>query len=426
MIPPTIKVLLVFTLILLLNRLKLNLGLSMTLGGLLMGFWFGLSPSESFVVGFSCLLQRDTLLLIWVVVMIVVLSGFMEKSGDTQSIVRELANVIRSARVRMAMLPAIIGLLPMPGGAIFSAPMVNACDGKSEIKPARKAAINYWFRHMWEYWWPLYPGVILAFDLSGLEMWQFFSVQIPLTFISVTAGSLFLLRGLRITEAACTVRVKGSLFRLVYPIIPIILTISGTLILYIFKENLPGKFFPISVALVPAIAWMHIKRNISLSEWKNVARNKKIWGFVILVIGIRLFSRILEADLSSGNIVAQVKQDMDSFHVSLLGIAILIPFLSGIITGLAIGFVGASFPIVMGLLSNLPPGQLMAYTMIAYASGYMGMLLSPVHICLLVTNEYFSVRMSEAYRFLIRPVFLVLAGAFLFYYILVTFIAGSI
>ncbi len=424
MIPPTFKVLLVFILILLLNRLKLNLGLSMTLGGLLMGIWFGLSPSDSFVIGFSCLLERDTLLLIWVVVMIVVLSGFMEKSGDTRAIVRELGNLVKSARIRMAMLPAIIGLLPMPGGAVFSAPMVNACDGKSEIKPARKAAINYWFRHMWEYWWPLYPGVILAFDLSGLEMWQFFSVQIPLTILSVTAGSLFLLRGVRITDAVSADKSRGSFFRLIYPMIPIILTISGTLILYIFKEHLPGKFFPISVALIPALAWMHFQRRVSFVEWKNIARNKKIWGFVILVIGIRLFSRILEADLSSGNIVAQVKQDMDSVHVSLLGIAILIPFLSGIITGLAIGFVGASFPIVMGLLSDLPPGQLMAYTMVAYASGYMGMLLSPVHICLLVTNEYFSVRMSDAYRFLIRPVLLVLCGAFVFYYILVTFIAG--
>lgn len=35
---------------------------------------------------------------------------------------------------------------------------------------------------------------------------------------------------------------------------------------------------------------------------------------------------------------------------------------------------------------------------LAYGFGYMGMMLSPVHLCFLVTREYFGARMLDVYR----------------------------
>ncbi len=57
-----------------------------------------------------------------------------------------------------------------------------------------KTRTNYWFRHVWEYWWPLYPGVILTFDLTGLQIWQLILVQAPVSLLAITGGYLFLLR----------------------------------------------------------------------------------------------------------------------------------------------------------------------------------------------------------------------------------------
>jgi hypothetical protein len=64
-----------------------------------------------------------------------------------------------------------------------------------------------------------------------------------------------------------------------------------------------------------------------------------------------------------------------------------------------LGFTGASFPLVVGLMaapgSGLTP---LATLVLAYGFGYMGMMLSPVHLCLLVTRDYFSSSMLAIYR----------------------------
>ncbi len=87
-----------------------------------------------------------------------------------------------------------------------------------------------------------------------------------------------------------------------------------------------------------------------------------------------------------------------------LAVAIaVLPFIAGLVTGLAVGFTAASFPLVVGLMaaegSGLTPW---AALVLAYGFGYMGMMLSPVHLCFLVTREYFSARMADIYR-AIRP-----------------------
>jgi len=49
-------------------------------------------------------------------------------------------------------------------------------------------------------------------------------------------------------------------------------------------------------------------------------------------------------------------------------------------------------------------------TVLAYGFGYMGMMLSPVHICFVVTNEFFKSRFLIVYRQLVGPVCGVLLG----------------
>jgi hypothetical protein len=78
---------------------------------------------------------------------------------------------------------------------------------------------------------------------------------------------------------------------------------------------------------------------------------------------------------------------------------------------------------VFALLGPEPAlNQLVSTTVFAYSFGYMGMILSPVHICFVVTNEYFKTRLFRTYPYLAGPVLSVLVTAFalsgLFYVLL--------
>lgn len=84
-----------------------------------------------------------------------------------------------------------------------------------------------------------------------------------------------------------------------------------------------------------------------------------------------------------------------------------IPFITSAITEIAVGFVGASFPLIFGLVGENPStATLIATTSLSYACGYAGMILSPLHICLVVTVNHFKARLLDIYTYLWKPVLL--------------------
>jgi hypothetical protein len=83
-----------------------------------------------------------------------------------------------------------------------------------------------------------------------------------------------------------------------------------------------------------------------------------------------------------------------------------LPFIVGLLTGLTVGFVGATFPIITAMLGGHPdPGSIT----FAFASGFAGVMLSPSHLCLLLTIRYFKADTAGTYRLLYVPVLLVFA-----------------
>jgi len=88
-------------------------------------------------------------------------------------------------------------------------------------------------------------------------------------------------------------------------------------------------------------------------------------------------------------------------------IAILIPLLVGIITGMSVAPIGISFPILIPLFQNDP--NFLNYMALAFAGGISGDLLSPFHLCLVLTKDYFKADLKGVYRLIWFPVVLILA-----------------
>ena len=104
-----------------------------------------------------------------------------------------------------------------------------------------------------------------------------------------------------------------------------------------------------------------------------------------------------------------MRSEMAEFGIPLIAMVMLIPFVSGLTTGLAVGFVGASFPIVLSLLGpDASFGTIAATTVLAYGFGFAGMMVSPVHICLIVGSEHFRTSVLENSVALLRPVLVLL------------------
>jgi hypothetical protein len=134
---------------------------------------------------------------------------------------------------------------------------------------------------------------------------------------------------------------------------------------------------------------------------------------LLLIAAIMVFKGMI----TDSQAVIQIRNELGAHDVPVILIIFIMPFLSGLITGIAIGFVGASFPLIIPLFQTAHPFDYLSYAALAYTSGYIGMMLSPVHLCFLVTKDYFKTSHLKIYRHLFMPALTVMVSAALIFLI---------
>ena len=88
---------------------------------------------------------------------------------------------------------------------------------------------------------------------------------------------------------------------------------------------------------------------------------------------------------------------------------LLIPFIAGVMTGLSVGYVGITFPLLLPLMGGATPSP--GLVALAFAAGFAGVMLSPVHLCYVLTCEYFQADIARVYHRLFIPSAFVLSAA---------------
>jgi hypothetical protein len=122
---------------------------------------------------------------------------------------------------------------------------------------------------------------------------------------------------------------------------------------------------------------------------------------IVLIAGIMLFKETLETSGAVKNLSAL----FISHGVPALPVFCLLPFIAGMLTGHTVGFIGSTF----ALFANVAGAASQPLVSLAFASGFVGVLLSPVHLCLILTKEYFRAELSGIYRMTIPAGLMILA-----------------
>ena len=383
------SIVLVFAVMLAGIRLKLGLGLSILAGSFLLAILFGLSPLAWLGAIPDALLTEETFVLCAIITVILAFSALYSASGQSKRFMRAMRAQIRSRSLLLAFFPALIGLLPMPGGAIFSAPMVEKAASELAIPPKDQALINYWFRHIWELAWPLYPGLILASSLAGIPVTGIIALLWPGPVVAIALGWILILRpALRNAPRLPSVAVETRDAQDWLGGLPLFTAIAGS----IGGEWLCAMFWPGRPMEYGVIAALILASFVSLfmaqSTWRAVLREagKDNTMTLLVVVGaIFIFKEILD----QGHVVDVLAQALGGGGTIYI-MAIVLPFLVGFVAGLTIAFVGATFPLLFGLAhSTGQPHLIPVILSLGMYAGYAGIMSSPMHICFLMTCKYF-------------------------------------
>ncbi len=396
-----LKLAVVFGGIVLLLRRHWNLGLVLLVASLAVGLLFGYPVAA---VGRDVLLTSVdplTVQLTLSVVLIMALSELLRQTGGLERMVEALQRLIPSGRLVIAALPALIGLLPMVGGAMFSAPMVNEVGDRFNVDNERKTFINYWFRHIWEYVFPLYPSLMLAAALLGMETLQLSKATWPLTVAAVVGGAMFGLLGMPRTPNTTTATSSrlSDLQSLASSIWPIFLVI-------VLSMTLPlDERVTLIVSLVATISLLMTVERVPVRTLGDIFLRHIPWETVVVLFGALAFRRVLE----NSSAVQGVSQGLIRSGVPLAVIAFAVPFVAGLLTGLSHAAFSIGFPVVLPLVApeGISPAAGWATWMMAGA--FLGVMCSPLHLCLSLTRVYFDAEWGPIYRY-IAPSTVAVAG----------------
>jgi integral membrane protein (TIGR00529 family) len=404
-IPAIAKILIVFAGMLVAHRARLPLGAAVIAGGVALDFWSGRAAAQVAAdLGRACVSAELWLFLV-ITGLIVEFGRFLTEdrnAGALLSAIRRWGGRHGRAWSLMAV-PSVIGLIPMPAGALFSAPLVGQAVTGPGWSAEWKSAVNYWFRHTWEYWWPLYPGIIVAMSVFGIETWQFMAGQLPFTPVAIGAGYWFLIRPYTARLAGVEGGAREGTRRALLLLVPVaVVVLCSVLLPFVLAAVIPGvgpqirrmwaMVIGMAIGLV-LIAWDE-RRSEEARIFRDLLKPKSL-SVLFVVAGILIFKSMLDR---SGLLPVASRELIASGIPVVLAVAVL-PFAAGMVTGLALGFTGAAFPLVVGLMhagaGGLTPLSTLA---LAYGFGYTGMMLSPIHLCFIVTKDYFSAPWVRFYR----------------------------
>ncbi len=428
-IPVLVLVLIIFGLVVLASAKKMHLGMAAALGGFAFALLRGVSLWESLKVGLWEIVRPDTLLLLLLVTLIMMFSSAMKKAGAMDAFSKALSSLAPSKRIALASAPLINGTLPMPGGAILSAPLVDAFDPERERPGDVLSAANYWFRHNLELTWPLYPAFILTSTMSGFSVGKLIALNLYAFPVLFLLGLIFILphtpkKPQSPDSPANEAPAQGSRFspRQILsgfaPLIIVLGTYAGFELLWHviapalswspgFK-SLFGRYAPIFMGLGAGALYV-----LNLKKGEGVFRGcltQSTLKLAAVVAGIRVFSALLEA----GNVAQASAVELSSAGIPALVVAAVLPLVAGLVTGVGFGYVGLSFPIILGLFPEGGPFPREAAVVLAGAFGFAGMMLSPLHVCMVVSAEHFGTKLSATIRRFALPlgIFVIIGTAY--------------
>ena len=369
-----------------LTALVLSL-LSLELGGIAEVFW-------------RTSTDRITISLVLATFGIMLLSQLYKETKLVVILSQSLSEIVRNSKLVVSILPAVIGLLPVPGGALMSAPMVETEAKKLRLKKSRQTYVNLWFRHTIFPAYPMSQVLILTGALTGSSIISLVTRQLPVVIVMIAVGYLI---GFWKVSAARHEASKNSLaanlaslLKAFSPILAMIFAIVAFSI-------------DVSIAAFIGVIVLLLITRPSLNAFLKLFRSKSIYEVTLAAFGAMLLRNVT---MSSG-ISSSIGKLIAGGNVSDVLLLSTLPTVLAFLIGSPSGGIAISVSMLAGTLSFTPKTA-----GLLYMTTYLGYLGAPTHLCLVLTADYFKCSLGEVYRYLIPSLAISFLTAVLIYFLL--------
>lgn len=390
---PVLGLVLSFLLVVILLWKRVDLGLSLLLGAFIVGLTSSLDFLENLKALlptlFKGILDPLTIELLLLVTFVTILAHLLDKLGFLEQMISSLEKVLHNLSLTIALIPSIIGALILPGGAVLSAPIIKPIGENLKLSGGEMASINIYYRHLWYFAFPYMPGLIIASSLADIHLKNLVLMQLPIVFFMLLGGFLFLLpkKGEVVEESG-----SGSWKELVLSLLPL-------LVVLFLPFLTPLSFLWALLAGILLTLLLNPRDFQLIMLWEGINFNL-LFG----VFGIMAFKAFVNETQGVNEIIHYMMVQ----GISPLFMAILFPFLIGILTGNHMGAITISYPFLLPFFAGDP--HYLVWHLVLFSSSFFGYLISPFHLCFVLTAGYFGTTLVGIYRSILPPLLFSLLG----------------
>jgi len=413
---------LAFFTIMYLSIKRVALGKVMFVATAIIAVTSGMSLNSVFGTIWSSFKDRTTLELAAAVLTIGVFSTTMKELGFLERTVKGLSGFLGNIKAAVMTVPALIGSMPVLGGAAVSAPLVDKLGEPLNLSPERKAAINLVFRHGMFFVFPFSPSLILASKLTGFTVGTLISRLCPMSLALWGVGYITLLRkipssqindlrGLASREISATklddngnggngkpeygaaqetnnLSPSSRFFQFVDFLhygSPLLMALAMSLLFKfpLWLSLFGGTIFSLILSLLEKQPLPHIEKIVRGANLNQVFAMFWIMSFKAFVSASPVFSSLVESARNRG--------------ISPVLMAILLPLVFGYGSASQTTTVGVLLPVLMP--KSLPPSAALSFLSIIYGTSFVAYFCSPLHLCQVLTCQYFGIDIPKVYKF---------------------------
>ncbi|MEM2118285.1 MAG: DUF401 family protein [Candidatus Bathyarchaeia archaeon] len=343
---------------------------------------------------------------------IMLLSQLYKETRIINKLSESVGNLIKNPKIVLSVLPAIIGLLPVAGGALMSAPLVDTEAEKLKLKPNRKAYVNIWFRHTIFPVYPLSPPIITTAALTGVAIPLIIMRQIPVVLVMIIIG--FIIGFWKVPKYkneetnGDKQTANSNLETFLVTFSPILATIIVAISMDSVGLSLEG-FHTVIAILVGLLILIAISK-LNFTAFKKPFKSWGIYGITAAAYGAFLLRKIMTTSEISNVFSTFVTNVGGTTSILLL---ITIPAILGVLTGSPVSGVAVSIPILCGTSLATP-----SVAALIYISAYLGYTIAPTHLCFTFTADYFKCTLGKVYKYVIPSFLVTFPMALLIYFLI--------
>lgn len=327
---------------------------------------------------------------------IAVMANLYRKSGIITKLSNAIMAVLKKNWVAITIIPAIFGFLPVPGGALMSAPLVSEISNKTSLDQSKAAYINVWFRHLIAPIYPLTQIVILTAALSGFDVIQIALYDLPLALVMYVVGFIPVYKDLRNKSVSMVSEPRSTLLFMLPLIISVFIVVSG-----------------INVVLSTLIGLLTL---VLLVRPKASVLTESIFNKDVYMVVITSYAALSVREVLVLSKFPEIFVSLFSSSPSTLMAMsiILVSAVLGFMLGIPTGALAVTVPLIASIVSDV---RLVSLTLVIT---YLGYMISPSHLCLVLTIKFFKTHLSNIYKYLLPSTAVTLALTMVLYFLILT------